>query len=332
MARESGRWYGVVAFRSIFGVLLGTVMLPTVALTTVGILTLILWRESFDLAFGVIILSFSAASIVGGILATALVRRSARRAGEQSDFVSSVSHELKTPLTSIRMYAETLLEGRAANEETRKECLAHIVRESERLTRLIERLLDVRRMEATASVFTSERVDVAEIVDAAVRSLVPELKEKGVAVRVRIADDLPPLQGDRGALVTALLNLLQNAIRYGGDHGVVRVWAHREGRTLLLEVEDEGPGIPRRAMRRIFERFYRAERDRGRTPTPGGVGLGLAIVRHIAEAHSGTVEVRNREERGSVFTLRLPLPSRGVDPGTARAAPERRPEEVDHAR
>ena len=312
--KGSSRWYGVVAFRSIFGVLLGTVMLPTFALTSVGILTLILWRESFDLVFGVIILSISAASVVGGILATALVRRSARRAGEQSDFVSSVSHELKTPLTSIRMYAETLQEGRLTDEAERQECLQHIIHESERLTALIERLLDVRRMAESADVFVREPVHVPELVDAAVRSQVPQLKERGVALRVELEDDLPPLDGDREALVTALANLVQNAVRYGGEKGIVRVRARRDGRTLLIAVEDEGPGIPRRAMRRIFERFYRVDRDKGRTPAPGGVGLGLAIVKQIAEGHGGEVDVKSEEGKGSVFTMRLPL-SRGKEPG-----------------
>ena len=302
MARARKRWYGVVAFRSIFGVLLGTVMIPTLLLTSVGIITLALWRETFDIVFGVLILSFSAASIVGGILATVLVGRSARRAGQQSDLVSTVSHELKTPLTSIKMFAETLLLGHAREEAERRECLEHIVKEAERLSVLVERLLDVRRMEEGLKTFARKPVVIATVVHDAVRSQVPLLKERGVAVPTSVEDGLPTVTGDHEALVSALANLVQNALVHGG--GSVDVRARRDGKSVLLVVEDQGPGIPRRAMRRIFERFYRTGEKL--SPSTGGMGIGLSLVKEIVEAHGGGVDVQSQEGRGSKFTIRLP--------------------------
>lgn len=320
-ARGSDRWYGVVRFRSIFGVLLGTVILPTVAITAVGVLILVFWREDFDLAFGVVTLSFSVVGIVGGIIATVLVARSARRAGEQSDFVWSVSHELKTPLTSIRMFAETLLLDHAADETERKECLEHISREAERLATLVERLLDVRRMEAGERVFANEPIVVKELVGRAMDSLVPLMKGRGAAVRLQLADRLPDLCGDPEALVSALANLIENAIRHGGGSVVVR--ARQHNRLVLLEVEDHGPGIPRLALQRIFEKFFRVNPALSRKE--GGLGIGLALVRQITEAHGGSVDVHSVVGKGSTFTLRLPVPKPAHDdaatPGAAGGAP-----------
>jgi two-component system phosphate regulon sensor histidine kinase PhoR len=314
--RGQDRWYGVVRFRSIFGVLLGTVILPTAAITAVGVLIVAFWREDFDLAFGVVTLSFSVVGIVGGIIATVLVARSARRAGEQSDFVWSVSHELKTPLTSIRMFAETLLLDRAGDEAERRECLEHIAREAERLGILVERLLDVRRMEAGDRVFADEPVEVRDLVQRAVDSQVPLMKERGAAVHVHLADRLPALRGDREALVSALANLIENAIRHGG--GAVTVRARCQNRQLLLDVEDHGPGIPRLALQRIFEKFYRVNPALSRKE--GGLGIGLALVRQIAEAHGGAVDVHSVLGKGSTFTLRLSPAARPQAPTTASGA------------
>jgi len=309
-ARGEDRWYGVVRFRSIFGVLLGTVILPTAIISAVGVLIVVFWRDDFDLAFGVVVLSFSVTGIVGGIIATILVARSARRAGEQSDFVWSVSHELKTPLTSIRMFAETLLLDRAGDEAERRECLEHIARESERLGTLVERLLDVRRMEAGDRVFADEEVDVRQLVQRAVDSQVPLMKERGAAVHVHVDERLPALRGDPEALVSALANLIENAIRHGG--GAVTVRARIQTRHVLLEVEDRGPGIPRLALQRIFERFYRVNPALSRKE--GGLGIGLSIVRHIVEAHGGSVDVHSVVGKGSTFTLRLSPAARPQKP------------------
>lgn len=301
------RWYGVVRFRSIFGVLLGTVILPTVALTVVGILTLVFWRADFDVAFGIITLSFSVAVIVGAILATVLVQRSARRAGEQSDFVWSVSHELKTPLTSIRMFAETLLHGLVTSEEERRECLEHIAREADRLSILVERLLDVRKMEAGERIFADETLSVPDVVERAVDSLVPLMKERTISVGVSVSGPIPPLRGDREALVSAVTNLLENAIRYGGGRGSsVAVRVRAQNRVVSVEVEDFGPGIPRLALQRIFDKFYRVNPALSRQE--GGLGIGLALVRQIVEAHGGTVTVQSQVGKGTVFTVRMPVP------------------------
>ena len=280
-------------------------MIPTILLSSVGIMTLVFWRQGFDLAAGILILSFSAASIAGSIIAAVLVGRSARRAGEQSDFVSGVSHELKTPLTSIRMFAETLLLDRAADDDERKECLEHIATETERLSALVERLLDVRKLEEGRRVFAEAPVDVADVVDAAVRSQVPLLKDRGVQVECDVEDGLPALWGDREALITALANLVQNAARHGGK-GRIELIAHREGKFVALRVRDHGPGIPRRFRRRIFESFFRATPAEN-TAKPG-LGIGLAMVKHIVDAHEGRIDLDSKLGNGSEFALLLPFP------------------------
>lgn len=305
MSRSHERWYGVVAFRSIFGVLVGTVIIPTCLLTSVGILQLVLWRESFDLAFGVLVLSFSVASIAGGIVAAVLLRRSALRAGAQGHFISSVSHELKTPLTSIKLFADTLLLGRVTSEAEKRECLEHIAREAERLYGLVERLLDLRRMEEGVRVYDARPILVDELVEAAMRSQMALLEERGVAVRVATLHGIPRIVGDFEALVSALANLVQNAVLYGGEGGLVELRARRAQDEVRLEVEDHGPGIPRRAIRFIFDRFYRGKVTL--SPRAGGLGLGLALVREIAQAHGGDVEVYSQEGKGSTFVLRLPM-------------------------
>ena len=304
-ASRRGRWYGVVRVRSIFAVLFGTVMLPTFLLSLVGILTLVFWRATFDVAFGILILSFSAASIFGGVVATLLVRLSAQRAGAQSDFVSNVSHELRTPLTSIRMFADTLLSGAVKDEDERIECLRHIATETARLSQLVERLLDVRRMEQGKRLFAEVPVDIEDVVHAAAQSQVRWLKERNISLNVNVDPGLPKITGDREALVTAVANLLENAIWHGGADKTIRLRAQKERAELLVVVNDEGPGIPRRALRRIFESFYQVEGDRR---SKGGLGLGLTFVRQIAEAHGGNVVAASQEGCGSEFTLRLPLP------------------------
>jgi signal transduction histidine kinase len=223
----------------------------------------------------------------------------------KADFVANVSHDLKTPLSLIRMFAETLEMGRLADEPTRQEYYRVITRESERLSRLIENVLDFSRIERGRRKY--------EIAPAAVEPLIREtleafgyvLSRQGFKVEVAIAPDLPEVPMDADAVGQALANLVDNAIKYSGERKSLKVEATVEAGHLALTVADEGIGIPREEQGRIFEKFYRV----GRSETQGrrGSGVGLALVRHIAEAHGGRVTVESRPGAGSRFTLRFPL-------------------------
>jgi two-component system phosphate regulon sensor histidine kinase PhoR len=225
----------------------------------------------------------------------------------QLDFLSKVSHEFRTPLTSIRLFTQTLREPRPLTEEQRRQCLAMLDQESERLSTMIGRLLDFGRMEAGKMVYHRQPESVDAVVDAALRAFEPIRLREHVSLTTSVAADLPPILADRAMLSQALLNLLQNAAKYGGDGRRIDLTCRTEDGRVALSVADKGPGIPRRERRRIFERFYRMDDRLSRKQE--GSGLGLAIVRHVAQAHGGTVVVRNRPEGGAEFSILLPVAS-----------------------
>jgi signal transduction histidine kinase len=244
--------------------------------------------------------------IVLGLAATyRLIRRESEMARLRSDFVANVSHDLKTPLSLIRMFAETLEMERVPDETTRREYYAVITRESERLSRLIDNVLDFSRIEGGRDRYEM----VPSAVDAVVHEVVEEfryaLARQGFTVEVDVAPDLPDVALDPAAVKQALANLVDNAIKYSADRRRLRVSARREGDEVLITVEDQGLGIPAAELERIFERFYRI----GRSETQGrrGSGMGLALVKHVVEAHGGRVTVESRVDEGSRFTMHLPL-------------------------
>ena len=218
------------------------------------------------------------------------------------DFVTALSHEIQTPLTAIRGYTETLAEGPVAPEDQER-YLAVILRNTERLERLLQDLLLLSRAEGGQLTLEPVRIDVAE----ACSALVSELE-----VRFRNADLSTEVEGsgtalamcDRRALERVLLNLLDNAIKYTPKGGWITIRVGTEAGEILIEIRDTGVGIPSRDLGRIFERFYRVDRSRSREV--GGTGLGLSIVRHLAEAMGGSVSVESEVERGSTFRVRLP--------------------------
>lgn len=244
--------------------------------------------------------------IVGtGVFLTARsVSRHVRTARMRSDFVSRVTHDLKTPLTSIRMFVETLQMGRVSGEEEARECLEVIARETQKLTALIDRVLDFSRLEAGKKQFRFEEVDVPALVESALESARPEIEEAGFALEVRVEDGLPTVRADGDAIAEVLVNLLNNAVKYSGAEKWIAVRAVRRGDEVALEVEDRGLGIPERERKRIFERFYRADDQRVREAS--GTGLGLALCKQIVEAHGGRIEVRSQVGVGSTFSAILP--------------------------
>lgn len=216
-------------------------------------------------------------------------------------FVSDVSHELRTPLTAIRGAAETLLDGDVPEEDARQ-FLTTIARESERLTRLANDLLTLQRIEGATGELPLARVDLYETARHTIEGLAPLTDGRGVAVALE--GTAPPVLGDRDRLQQVIGNLIDNASRMTPDGGTVTVQLSAEGRSAVVRVLDEGPGIPDAALPHVFDRFYRAQPSRDRSS--GGAGLGLAIVAAIVRAHAGTIIAERRPEGGSAFTMRLP--------------------------
>jgi two-component system, OmpR family, sensor histidine kinase SenX3 len=218
------------------------------------------------------------------------------------DFVANVSHELKTPIGALGLLAETI----AATDEADvvRRLADQVLRESERLGRIVDDLLDLSLIEAQAAP-TREPTPVRVLVEEAVERLSPLALARGIPLRTEpITDDLV-VRCDAAQLVSAITNLLDNAVKYSEPGQAVDVNAvARDGRVVLC-VQDHGIGIPTRDLERIFERFYRV--DKARSRATGGTGLGLSIVRHVTEAHGGDVAVESTEGEGSTFWLSLPL-------------------------
>jgi len=230
------------------------------------------------------------------------IAREARTNRLRSDFVSSVSHELKTPITLIRLYSETLLRPDAFREEDRDGFYRIIMRESERLGRLVDRILTFSRVERGDQVYNLEEGDVAPVIARVVEDYREYLERAGFRLERALAPSAPPVRFDAGALSQAVVNLLDNAVKYSGESREIAVRLGAENGCVTLEVEDHGLGIPAAERERIFGRFYRVPNGSGK----GGYGLGLFLVRHIMDAHGGRVDVDSEPGRGSRFRLTFP--------------------------
>ena len=219
----------------------------------------------------------------------------------KSDFVSNVSHELRTPLALIRMYAETLEMGRLAGEGKKQEYYATIVKETERLTHLVNNLLNFSRMEAGRRPYALAPVDLNAAVGRVLDSFSPHLKSEGFAPVVSLDPGVPPVRADLEAVQEAVINLLDNAVKYSGAQRYLRVATGVGPGGPYVEIEDHGRGIPPEYRERIFETFFRV--PSGGNPGASGSGLGLSIARHIMEAHGGRIDLRSTPGKGSTFTL-----------------------------
>ncbi|HKS09440.1 MAG TPA: HAMP domain-containing sensor histidine kinase [Pyrinomonadaceae bacterium] len=265
-----------------------------------------------------LILAVLSVLMIGGLVLTyRSVNKQVAFARLKSDFVSNVSHELRTPLALIRLYAETLELGRITTNEKKHEYYSIIRKESERLTALINNILDFSRIEAGRKEYDFRETDIAELVRNTLDSYRFQIEQQGFALEEQIEPGIPKVRVDREAIARALVNLVNNALKYSDNEKFLGVKLYREKSVLKLEVSDRGIGIERNEQARIFEKFYR-------TCDPlvhntKGSGLGLSLVRHITQAHGGEVEVESAPGRGSKFTLSLPLAG-AVQPGTAGAA------------
>jgi signal transduction histidine kinase len=228
-----------------------------------------------------------------------------RLAELRSRFVSAVSHELKTPLTAIRMFAETLQLGRSSSPEALAEYLETIVNESERLTRLLNNVLDFSKIERGKKEYLRRPDDLAEIMHASARAMRYPLEQQQFTLNVEVEQGLPAARVDCDAIEQAILNLLTNAMKCSGASREIDLRLRQADGRAVIEVEDHGVGIEPDEQRRIFDQFYRvATRDNDGIP---GTGLGLTLVRHIADGHGGRVTVDSTPGRGSTFAIHLPL-------------------------
>jgi two-component system sensor histidine kinase SenX3 len=217
------------------------------------------------------------------------------------DFVANVSHELRTPVGALTVLTEAL--AGEEDPETTRRLAAHIAEESERLGRIIEDLLDLSRIEGEPAE-SEAHVPVDALLEAAMERVQPVAARQQVTIRAAAVAPSLALLGDESQLVSAVANLLDNAVKYSEPGSSVDLEARPDGTWVDVVVRDRGIGIPSKDLERIFERFYRV--DRARSRQTGGTGLGLAIVRHVASNHGGEIRVRSTEGVGSTFTLRLP--------------------------
>jgi two-component system phosphate regulon sensor histidine kinase PhoR len=263
---------------------------------------LFLGEARVNLVMGILVLGFAGAVVTGSVLVWVFVRREANLSQLQSDFVSKVSHELRTPLTSIRMFTDTL-RLRGDDPEVHRRSVEALSKETLRLQALIDRLLDWGRMESGRRSYEKRETDVADVIDTAIQSFEPVRERRGVELAIEVAEGLPRVLGDRDALVDAVVNLLSNAYKYGGEPRKITIAASQDDGRVRISVTDNGAGIPRVEHKRIFDKFYRVDDRLARERE--GSGLGLAIVDHIVRAHGGKVELESEPGRGSTFTIVL---------------------------
>ena len=262
------------------------------------------------LRYNYIILAALSLVMAGGVFLTYRnISREMKLARLKSDFVANVSHELRTPLALIRLYAETLELGRLTAQEKYQEYFRIIREESERLTALINNILDFSRIEAGRKEYDFKETNLAELVRTTLDSYRFQIEQNGFAFEENISGDLPPLSVDREAIARSLLNLVNNALKYSKDRKYIGVSLYRSNGSVKLEVQDRGIGIAQAEQDKIFEKFYRCGDPL--VHNTKGSGLGLSLVRHIALAHGGQVSVESVPDKGSKFTIALPIDSSG---------------------
>ncbi len=260
---------------------------------------------AFVIISGLLLAIFVAAIILGGTLLTRQAHRNWLDAQQKSSFVSNVSHELKTPLTSIRMYAELLSENRIREPDKTKRYLDVIVTESQRLTRLVNNVLDFGRLEEGRMKYHLQELDMTAFVRDIVETHRVRLQQAGMTLEVQIPEEEIPVRADRDALEQALLNIVDNAIKYASDGGKLTLTLGTRDRWCELRIMDQGPGVPLKSRESIFQKFQRE--DTSLTARQPGSGLGLTIARSILRDLGGDLLYEPREGRGSCFVALVPL-------------------------
>ena len=229
----------------------------------------------------------------------------------KADFIANVSHELRTPLTSIKGYSETIEDGAYKNDAERNQFLKIITRNTNRLINIVSDLLILSELEGKDSMFSDdsdqdfEQINVNEIINQTLASLNRKIKEKELLDKIELEDSLPSISGVKFFLEQMFTNLIDNAIKYNQCGGEMRINSYSNDDSVIIKIADTGIGIPKEHQDRIFERFYRVDKNRSRDI--GGTGLGLSIVKHIVLVHGGSITLNSEEEKGSEFTIELPI-------------------------
>lgn len=253
--------------------------------------------------YGIAITLLMAGMIFGIVLVLRDISRERKLMQLRSDFVSNVTHELKTPLTSIRIFAETMRMGRIKKKSDQQEYLSIIVKESERLTRLINTVLDFSKIKQGEKQYHMEPVNLSLIVERALSAVEYWLKEQGFQTILDVEPDVQTL-ADSDAMEQAVLNLVSNGMKYSGERKLIMVRLSQIENLIRLEVKDRGIGIPDSKQPFIFDKYFRAHV--GSKKDKGGSGLGLTVVKHIVDAHQGHIELKSKVNEGSSFTIVLP--------------------------
>ncbi len=269
------------------------------------------WTKSslpFPILYWLILILVVGFTTFGGYLLWRDVGRELAIVEMRSQFAASVSHELKTPLTSIRMFAEALTMGVQTKPKAQKEYLHTIISESERLSRLLNNVLDFSKIEQGTRTYRFEPTSLEEVIHAAVEAMAFPMDQKGFDLQVEIGEGIPEVQADRDALEQAVLNLLHNAMKYSGESREIQLRLRRNGDLVQIDVIDHGIGILEEYKNQIFGKYFRVPGiENQKIP---GTGLGLTIVSHIAKSHGGRIEVESHIGEGSTFSLILPLEAR----------------------
>jgi len=254
-----------------------------------------------------------AALFFGGFLVIRSTAKELELARLKSEFVSTVSHEFRTPLMSIRYLSEMLDAGRVKGADKKKTYYGKINKESERLSRLIENMLDFSKIEAGMKKYKFEELSVKELVMDVTHRFEEYVADKKVTLECEIPEQLPDINADKEAVSRALFNLLDNAVKYSGKDPVIYFRTRLEGDKVLLEVQDMGTGISKDEQKKVFEKFYRSADPSQRNIE--GSGIGLTLVKHIVRAHGGQVKLESDLGEGTRVTLKLPITQKGKEYG-----------------
>jgi len=242
--------------------------------------------------------------VFGVVLVTRTVAHELEILKIKSDFVSSVSHEFKTPLTSIKALTERLLNDKVKNPNKMKQYFSVISQDADRLTRLVQNVLDFSKIEEGKKEYDLSKTNVAEWLNQTIRNFKKESMQRKIKIQTQIPENIPYLKIDKNAMAQAVINLLDNAVKFSPNNSEIEVIVEKQENTLIIKIKDYGMGIPQKELDKIFDKFYQGTNSIRYSVK--GTGLGLTLVKHTVEAHGGKISVESKEDRGSTFSVILP--------------------------